>query len=417
MTKLNVRSLFARFPTFAKPSYETFVHKKVEKEYDICMAIPSGKRAFLWFTFYNHEKTCFIIELGRHQELQDNIHILPWNFDKSFALGTLLSGYLVDGDEKCPNHKYFIGDEIFMFKGYEFGNPFPIVMVKKYEAFCDFFDSLKTKQYGNYSIHCIVMWNRSESETLPERWAMAMGYNMKHIQYRCSRNVQPYVNYILNKNPWAMGGPNIQEDAMDYVPRMNIWSDVTKYKKQMPLWNIDVHSPIFRRKTLFWVQADISYDVYYLYVQNNVLYQYAFVPNYKTSVMMNGIFRHIVENKNIDYIEESEDEAEFENIRDDKYVDLEKRVLMECGFDRKFKKWIPLRIAHEQNRDKVPLIDDFIVQNHTKSNGHIYDSRRPKPQFNQSSKHVPFHRRGHQEKGPKKQGFQKRQKEGGPKNA
>ena len=77
MTKMNVRSLFARFPHFAKPSYETFVHNKVEKEYDICLAIPSGKRAFLWFTFYNNEKTCFIIELGRQQELQDNIHILP----------------------------------------------------------------------------------------------------------------------------------------------------------------------------------------------------------------------------------------------------------------------------------------------------------------------------------------------------
>ena len=35
---------------------------------------------------------------------------------------------------------------------------------------------------------------------------------------------------------------------------------------------------------------------------------------------MNSLFRNIKENKNIDYIEESEDESDFENTSEDKYV-------------------------------------------------------------------------------------------------
>jgi len=54
---------------------------------------------------------------------------------------------------------------------------------------------------------------------------------------------------------------------------------------------------------------------------------------------MNGIFRKIKENVNLDAIEESDDVAE------DRYVDLTKEVWMEFGFLPKFKKWLPVKIA------------------------------------------------------------------------
>jgi hypothetical protein len=70
----------------------------------------------------------------------------------------------------------------------------------------------------------------------------------------------------------------------------------------------------------------------------------AYIPNIKTSIFMNSIFRNIRENKNIDFIEESDDENDFENTSEDKFVDLKKVVIMECIFHNKFKKWIPIRI-------------------------------------------------------------------------
>jgi hypothetical protein len=58
--------------------------------------------------------------------------------------------------------------------------------------------------------------------------------------------------------------------------------------------------------------------------------------------LLDIVFRKIRENKNLDYIEESDDEEDFQNSAEDKYVDLEKRVNMRCIFHRKFKKWTPL---------------------------------------------------------------------------
>jgi hypothetical protein len=61
---------------------------------------------------------------------------------------------------------------------------------------------------------------------------------------------------------------------------------------------------------------------------------------------MNSLFRKIKENKNLDYIEESDDEEDFENTNIDKYVDLSKKIFMECIFNHKFKKWIPIKVIN-----------------------------------------------------------------------
>ncbi|MDA7464483.1 hypothetical protein N8996_06830, partial [Candidatus Poseidonia alphae] len=60
---------------------------------------------------------------------------------------------------------------------------------------------------------------------------------------------------------------------------------------------------------------------------------------------MNNIFRTIKENKNLDALEESDDEDEFQNMDYDKFVDLNKCVKMECEYNKKFNKYIPIKIA------------------------------------------------------------------------
>jgi hypothetical protein len=68
----------------------------------------------------------------------------------------------------------------------------------------------------------------------------------------------------------------------------------------------------------------------------------ASIPDYKTSVMMNALFRNIKENRSLDALEESDDEDEFENTNIDKFVDLTKKIKMKCVFNYKFKKWTPI---------------------------------------------------------------------------
>ena len=58
-------------------------------------------------------------------------------------------------------------------------------------------------------------------------------------------------------------------------------------------------------------------DIYELHhLNNNTLefYDYAFIRDIKTSIFMNSLFRNIKENQNLDFLEESDDEEEFQNI-------------------------------------------------------------------------------------------------------
>ena len=55
--------------------------------------------------------------------------------------------------------------------------------------------------------------------------------------------------------------------------------------------------------------------------------------------MMNKLFRNIKENQNLDALEESDDEEEFEDERPDKFVYLNKEYKMVCKYNTKFNKW------------------------------------------------------------------------------
>jgi hypothetical protein len=98
----------------------------------------------------------------------------------------------------------------------------------------------------------------------------------------------------------------------------------------------------------FRVTASLTPDIYNLYILDNnkeIFYEYALIDSYKTSVFMNDLFRKIKENKNLDLLEESDDEEEFENIDLEKYVNLGKTYIIECFYNKKFKKWVPKNLA------------------------------------------------------------------------
>jgi hypothetical protein len=107
-----------------------------------------------------------------------------------------------------------------------------------------------------------------------------------------------------------------------------------------------------KKYKIFIVSADIQNDIYNLVEPDttvNDLSNYdisnkliASIPDYKTSVFMNALFRNIKENRSLDALEESDDEDEFENTNIDKFVDLTKKIKMKCVFNYKFKKWTPI---------------------------------------------------------------------------
>jgi len=110
---------------------------------------------------------------------------------------------------------------------------------------------------------------------------------------------------------------------------------------------------------VFKITANVSDDIYNLYIMDNnteVFYDYALINTYNLSIYMNKLFRKIKENENLDYLLESDQEDEFENIDTFKFIQSNKSYNFECVYNEKFKKWIPDKISEKKLIDKKQLI-------------------------------------------------------------
>jgi len=97
----------------------------------------------------------------------------------------------------------------------------------------------------------------------------------------------------------------------------------------------------------FLVRAQPEEDIYHIYSskEDNAFIGTALIPTFTTSVMLNRLFRNIKENDNLDALEESDDEDEFEIEDNCKHIFLDRVLKMKCEYNGKFKKWVPVRVS------------------------------------------------------------------------
>jgi hypothetical protein len=294
-------------------SYETVSHKNVPESYNLALAIPSGKKCCVWFSFDHMGDHMYLLDLNKDKKIVKTTPIES-SFDVALAYGTLLYGAMI------PETNAFIIEDVFIYKG----SPMKTLAV------CQ----------RLYYIHDFLENHMPKSEvitfSMPAFWfgtdpELEIPYAVHHIQYRSLTAIVPYLNVPVNKKP-----------VID--------KNVTPTFVQQSTVRPDFNKVQYKSATVFQVTADTRYDIYNLFAHGDVFYNVAHVPGYKTSVMMNHIFRKIRENENLDFIEESDDETDFENTDCDRYVDLNKKVLMECVFSNKFKRWIPVRFASPGSR-------------------------------------------------------------------
>jgi hypothetical protein len=430
-----LHALLKRFPSF-ELSYETITHKKVlPPQYDIALAVPAGRKYFLWFTFYRTEDVCYLMELNKDRRIVKATLVSP-PFSTECSIETILYGTMVQsqgfqgftesarrspefqgvaesigrsksaifgrdevsyenpltpsaerpayftifGRDKVSyenDNPVFVVEDIYYYKGVQLKqHPFydRLCFLKRmfeqdfprtpYAARPEYF----TVSYENIlslptmSIHVALpfFWlSHTNIGRIPDSISTKLAYTVHHIQYRDLYHIRPYINVPigLKDTPNSDTSPKLLSNMANRVSAY-----VPDYKK-----------PQYRYPAIFRVMADLQYDIYHLYARGeavvkskicageavvksteNIYYDVAYIPNYQKSVFMNGLFRNIRENKNLDYIEESDDEDEFENTRLDKHVDLTKEVLMECSFHTKFKRWVPIRVA-EKREKPVPI--------------------------------------------------------------
>ena len=346
--------------------YENHVHKKFLA--DVYAVIPKGKKCALWFT----HKQCWMFQIAKrpyqpHQPHQTHQPHQPYQpkrleavaFDDVRMLtmscmddacyhgkGTILYGtYMSD-------KKRFSVENVHYFCGIKQQNDGSM------NRFIDFFDSLKKCKLESAPFRFFMpIMHTSFNDALNDAMKIT-SYDVFCIQHRfLQRDCSEYKNLLIHlTEPHPQGNQPQGNQPQGNQPQGNQsqgnWSSQSFFPKQAHAAITTSPSTPIQPMRTFILKPDAQNDIYYVLhnkeepITDKTMI--AHIPNYKTSVMMNSIFRNIKENRNLDALEESDDEDEFVDDKDKttpRFVDLNKCARMTCAFNHRFKRWQPCACA------------------------------------------------------------------------
>jgi hypothetical protein len=323
--------ILSKFPNI-KLSYETVVYKKVYNA-DMNIAIPEGVKCFAWFTTVNDKNVCLIMELTENKQIKD-IKINNACFSNELSYGTILYGTVF----YHSNNKFFCIEDIFSFKGKDierenWGNK--LFILKDL-----LLNHIKQVSYNNsFIVFGLPIITNNTSDMI--KYLENIKYKISFIQFRSFNRTN---NYLF------MNYTSFKESLPDNR-KQNIVLENTRDTNSNTNVNANTIRVSYKREVTLIVKPDMQNDIYHLYCLNNVGHEeyvgIASIPNYDISVMMNKHFRKIKENQNLDALEESDDDEEFEDEKEDKFVYLDRSLKMVCQYNYKFKKWCPLKVADD----------------------------------------------------------------------
>ena len=287
------KQILSRFPDVELP-YDKILHKKVYAE--VFSVIPKGPKAFVWMTYWRGKNICLVMTLNSRGNVC-GVDVMPACFNTKLSYGTILYGTLF----RVGDVGHFSCEDIHFYKGNFIAN---FRFFQKIEIMTDMFkNNIVQKAYTSRFL--------------------VIGMPLTKPNYQSAADEIPNLPYAVHGvSFWSYNNSNssgIQLSRMRSVP-----------------------------EAVFRVKATVQDDIYSVYCFNyngpDDLYGNAMIPTYKSSVMMNGLFRTIKENANLDRLEESDDDDEFENTNEDKFVNLKKSLIMKCVYNRRFRKWQPIEI-------------------------------------------------------------------------
>ena len=322
MLQTNFDSVLSEFPKF-ELSYEMISHNKVHDS-DIILAIPDGPKFFAWFTVYNDENVCFLLDLDTNRK-PTGMKMIVTSFDDKlvYGSGTIFYGTLFTYNSvSC-----FCIEDLYFYKGHSFTENTYLNKLQTIKT-CLKNDICSAALTNKFTIFGLPIMSTKFNDLLQN--ISLLPYKISKIQFR----------YIHSKKVVAIKyyKPGASYDASNGNGNGNINRSFNQNR-------VD--------KAIFKVTPQIQNDIYNLFIYkdgNEEFYDIAFIPDYTTSVLMNKLFRNIKENQNLDALEESDDEEEFQDNREDKFVFLDRSFKMHCQYNYKFKKWVPLSLAAKNDR-------------------------------------------------------------------
>lgn len=401
LNSLETELLLTSFPN-TRLSYETTIHKNDNKSIVSglykCFILPKGKRCVAWVTEWNRNKIVVVIDiLGTnkydgpltkairrfHEEngwYPGAVRIYDACIEQSLVYGTVFSGVLFRmgadgggaGSAAARYDKSFFS--IHMIHWYK-GNPVPKLSLSGHIRMCErIFDESDIRQVAYTKQNSIVFGLPILCNNENDVYAIEpeLPYSVFAIQYRFEKHTR-----VCQRLFHAGDEPSVKIEEMVIQPKYAPVPVPAPAPAPAPV-------PATRRvyvpptdgmltniQATFIVRPNIQNDIYELFVKkttgrNNqlVFHNFAHISSYKISVMMNKIFRNIVENARLDAQEESEDEIEFENTEPDKYVSLHKEFMMVCQFHKRFCRWVPIQLLTSQTTSLSQIITDQQVKQH-----------------------------------------------------
>jgi len=321
--------------------YENNVHKKFLA--DVYAVIPKGKKCVLWFT--NQQVWMFQIAKRPYIEGTASHHAQPVSFDSVRMLNANVKamdeswhngiGTILYGTQLVDKQRFSV-ENIHCFCGVKQENDGSM------NRFTRLFESLKksnAKTTMPFQFFMPIM-HSSFSDALNDAISIKT-YEVYSIQHRClKRDCTEYKNLLFHL-------AQVQPESTPKPTNALFFPKQAHVQPQQPpqLQQPQQRTQFKPNVRTFYVKADAQNDIYHVLhkmdepVTHNTMI--AHIPNYKTSVMMNSIFRNIKENRNLDALEESDDEDETST----PLVDLNKCVKMECTFNVRFKRWHPIAVC------------------------------------------------------------------------
>ena len=326
--------LLKRLPSF-ELSYETILHKKVFG--DVFMLIPAGKKAILWITYWKGQNICILMPLNQSGNISINeVQLYQLCFTNEIAYGTLIYGTVFS----VNTMKHFTFENIIYYKG---NNTEKYSFNQQMNVFSNIFKNKEISQTV-YTKKFIVVGMPVMCNNYDE--ALKIKPTLPYSVYGVNiYNLNSYIGFLVIKKELFQKELFQKELFQNELVQKELFQKEV-YKNELGKREL-FQKEVYKREVFFKVKATIEADIYHLYCANTeTIYGVAMIPSYKTSVMMNSLFRNIKENSNLDLLEESDSEEEFENIDDCKFVDINKTLIMKCSYMSKFRKWLPISVTN-----------------------------------------------------------------------
>lgn len=334
--------------------YETSVHKKFLA--DVYAVIPKGRKCVIWFT----NKQCWLFQIAkrpytpgapgtqRDAVVYDDVRMIHMHFtnDAWYAgQGTIIYGTCIS-EKRNDVQRRFSVENVHWLCGEKQPDSGTL---GRFTAFFDAYSkessSSSSSSYGHQFKLCMPIMHTKYDDAVRDAMSITT-YDVFCIQHRfLNRACSEYKNLFMNSvNLVVEPQMQTQTQTLSFFPKQanaNVIHD--KSPQSSTPSHLNTHAPQTHTRT-FVIRPDAQNDIYYVLRSPDEpitpTTMIAHIPNYKTSVMMNSLFRNIKENRNLDALEESDDEDEALI----PLVDLNKWVRMSCAFSPRFKRWQPVNV-------------------------------------------------------------------------